>query len=173
VSAIFSDCGMFRLRLDREIDPLLGGIVAALCGVNPSIAGAEANDQTIRKDIGFGRIHGWRRIIKINKFSHVATDVTELRKVADPVGHDNNRYIEEAIREADVFVPCWGPLAKLPLHLRGRWREVVAIAERVGKPMLCFGTAQDGQPRHTLMLAYSTPLVPWSPPTGGEANARG
>jgi hypothetical protein len=165
VSAVFAgpnNC--FRLRLDREVEPLLGGIVAALCGVNPSIAGAEKNDQTIRKDIGFGRIHGWGRIIKVNKFAHVATDVRELRDVADPVGPENDAYIEAAIREADVFVPCWGPLPKLPPRLRSRWREVVAIAERVGKPMLCFGTANDGQPRHTLMLAYSTPLVPWHPP---------
>jgi hypothetical protein len=169
VSAVFlgpNNC--YRLRLDRDIDGLLGaiggGLTAALCGVNPSKAGAEVNDQTIRKDIGFGRIHGWSRIIKINKFAHVATDVRELRSVTDPVGPENDRYIEEAIREADVFVPCWGPLSKLPYRLRGRWREVLAIAERVGKPILCFGTVNDGQPRHTLTLAYSTPLVPWEPP---------
>lgn len=165
MSAVFAgpnDC--FRLRLDREVDPLLGGMVAALCGVNPSIAGAEANDQTIRKDMGFARIHGWGRIIKINKFAHVATDVRELAGVDDPVGPENDAYIEQAIREADVFVPCWGPLAKLPQHLRHRWLEVVAIAERIGKPMMCFGTTQDGQPRHTLMPAYSTPLIPWNIP---------
>jgi hypothetical protein len=164
MSAVFSPCGTFRLRLDRDVDPLLGGQVAALCGVNPSKAGVEANDHTIRKDIGFSRIHGWARFIKINKFAHVATDVRELAGVADPVGPENDRYIEQAIREADVFVPCWGPLAKLPRRLRGRWLEVLAIAERVGKPIMCFGTAQDGQPRHTLMLAYTTPLIPWSRP---------
>lgn len=164
MSAVFAGDGCFRLRLDREIDPLLDGAVAALCGVNPSIAGAEANDQTIRKDIGFGRVQGWRRIIKINKFAHVATDVRELASCADPVGPDNDAYIEQAIREADLFVPCWGPLTKLPKRLRGRWREVLAIAERVGKPIMCFGTSQDGQPRHTLMLPYSTPLVQWSAP---------
>jgi hypothetical protein len=165
VSAIFAgpnNC--YRLRLDREVDPLFGGLVAALCGVNPSIAGAEANDQTIRKDIGFARIHGWSRIIKINKFSHVATDVRELRDAPDPIGPENDAYIEAALREADVFVPCWGPLTKLPRRLRNRWRDVVAIAERVGKPMLCLGTANDGQPRHTLTLAYSTPLIRWNPP---------
>jgi hypothetical protein len=164
MSAVFSPCGTYRLRLDREVDPLLGGPVATLCGVNPSIAGAEANDQTIRKDIGFGRIHGWSRFIKINKFAHVATDVRGLANAVDPIGPENDAYIEAAIREADVFVPCWGPLEKLPRRLRGRWREVLAIAERIGKPILCFGTAQDGQPRHTLMLAYSTPLVKWEPP---------
>ena len=166
MSAVFAgpnDC--YRLRLDREVDPLLDGKVAALCGVNPSKAGAEANDHTIRKDIGFSRVHGWKRFIKINKFAHVATDVRELVGVVDPVGPDNDAYIEAAIREADIFVPCWGPLSKLPKHLRSRWLEVVAIAQSVGKPIYCFGTAKDGQPLHTLTLAYSTPLVPWNPPT--------
>lgn len=53
-------------------------------------------------------------------------------------------------------------LAKLPKDLRGRWRDIVYMAMKVQKPLMCFGTAQDGQPRHTLMLAYSTPLVEWS-----------
>jgi hypothetical protein len=161
---VFSPCGLYRLELRREVDPLIGGKTAALCGVNPSDAGAENNDQTIRKDMGFGRIHGWGTIIKINKFALVSTDVRGLRDAPDPVGPDNDRYIEEAMREADVFVPCWGPLNKLPSRLRTRWREIVAIAERVGTPMLCLGTAKDGQPRHTLMLAYATPLEPWIPP---------
>lgn len=33
-----------------------------------------------------------------------------------------------------------------------------------GRPLYCFGVAKDGQPRHTLMLAYDTPLVPWRAP---------
>lgn len=164
MSAVFSDCGLYRLELRRDVDPLLSGSTAALCGVNPSMAGAEANDQTIRKDIGFARLHGWSCIIKINKFAHVATDVRELASCADPVGPDNDRYIEAAFREADIIVPCWGPLTKLPKRLRNRWREIAAIADRLGKPMMCFGTANDGQPRHTLMLAYATPLIPWERP---------
>src|SRR5690242_17608554 len=76
VSAVFSEggeeTGLFRYRLDRHVQD--DGIVAALCGVNPSTAGAEANDQTIRKDLGFARIHGWRQIIKVNKFAFRATD---------------------------------------------------------------------------------------------------
>lgn len=164
MSAIFSDCRLYRLELRRQVDPLLGGPTAALIGVNPSIAGAEANDQTIRKDIGFARLHGWGQIIKVNKFARIATDVRQLAAVGDPVGPENDRYIEAAMREADVVIPCWGPLAKLPKRLRGRWTEIVAMADWVGKPLMCFGTANDGQPRHTLMLAYATPLVPWKRP---------
>lgn len=166
MSAVFSVGGeekaLFRWRLDRPVQET--GIVAALCGVNPSTAGAEKNDQTIRKDLGFGLRLGWRRIIKVNKFAFRATDVRDLANAFDPIGDENDIYLSQAFAEADIIVPCWGPLSKLPKRLRRRYIEVCRLAERAGKPILCFGTANDGQPRHTLTLGYDTPLVPWSRP---------
>jgi len=166
MSAYFSDggeeAGLFRWWLERNTNE--EGITAALVGVNPSTAGATNNDHTIRKDLGFAARNGWRRIIKVNKFAYRATDVTELRLALDPIGPENDRWIAKAFDEADVIVPCWGPLAKLPKGLRRRWLEVLRLAERSGKPIMCLGTSSDGQPRHTLMLAYETPLVPWSKP---------
>ena len=158
-SAILSPCSLFRYRLEREVSH--EGLVAAILGVNPSTADAEIDDHTIRKDMGFARRFGWRKIIKGNKFAFRATDVRELRRAHDPVGPENDTHLERIMRDADIVVAAWGPLAKLPPQLRSRWREVVAIADRVGKPLHCFGTAKDSQPRHTLMLAYNTPLLPW------------
>lgn len=161
-SAIISECGRYRYRLERDLGQ--PGPVAAILGVNPSIADATVNDPTIRKDMGFGRRLGWSRIIKGNKFAFRATDVKALRSAADPSGPLNMDHLAQIMLEADIVVAAWGPLAKLPTALRGQWREVVAIAARLGKPLHCFGTAQDGQPRHTLMLEYVTPLVEWRPP---------
>lgn len=166
MSAMFSEGGeaeaTYRWLLYRDVLP--EGIVAALCGVNPSWAGAEKNDQTIRKDLGFARIHGWRRIIKCNKFAYRAQDVRVLAGAFDPIGPENDDYLRQAFDEADVLVPCWGPLSKLPKRLRRRYIEVHRLMERTGKPILCLGTAKDGQPLHTLTLAYETPLTPWSRP---------
>jgi hypothetical protein len=162
-SAVFSPCGTWRLRLDRECGgtgPVIAGIM-----VNPSKAGAEVNDHTVMKWFGFSRILNAKRFILANKFAHVATDVKELRHVADPVGPENDRYIEQVLRDADVHIVAWGPLAKLPPGLRNRWRDVVAIADKVGCRLMCWGTAQDGHPRHPLMLAYSTPLIEWRRPS--------
>jgi hypothetical protein len=157
-SAILSVCELYRWRLERVIGD---GPTAAILGVNPSTADAEIDDQTIRKDMGFARRLGWGRIIKGNKFAFRAKDVRALRTAADPIGAENDAHLEAIMRGADVVVAAWGPLAKLPPNLRGRWKAVVAIAERVGKPLMCWGTAQDGQPRHPLVLAYDTPLEPW------------
>jgi len=162
VSAIISTCGRYRTRLEREVSEQ--GIVAAIFGVNPSTADATENDATIRKDIGFAQRNGWRRIIKGNKFSYRAADVRQLAKCIDPTGPDNDAHLLQIMRDADILVAAWGPLTKLPKHLRGRFKVLVRMAESVGKPFYCFGTAKDGQPRHTLMLAYSTPLELWRAP---------
>jgi hypothetical protein len=159
MTAILSPCRAHRMRLDREVSN--AGLVAALIGVNPSVADATTNDPTIRKDIGFARRLGWRRVIKANKFTYRATDVRELASCAAPNHPDADDALRGIFADADVLVPCWGPLAKLPKRLRDRWIEVTAMMAEAGKPVMCFGTARDGQPRHTLMLAYTTPLVPW------------
>lgn len=160
MSAVLSPCGLHRMRLDRDVD-LLGGLTAALCGVNPSTAGPIENDATIRKDMGFARRLGWSRIIKANKFTYRATDVRELAGCAQPNHPTADDYLREIFAEADVLVPCWGPLTKLPKRLRGRWIEVTRLMRESGKPIMCLGTALDGQPRHTLMLPYETPLTEW------------
>lgn len=162
MSAIFSPCETWRYRLERDLGR--DGPTVALFGVNPSTAGVVVNDATIRKDIGFGQRHGWGRIIKGNKFAFRSTDIKGLRTAPDPVGPENDAHLEQIMRDADLHIACWGPKAKLPRELRMRWRKVVRIADRVGCKLLCFGTANDGQPLHTLMLAYDTPLVPWEQP---------
>lgn len=165
MSAVISECGSFRLRLDRDVRPLCGGPVVALIGVNPSTANATENDATIRKDLGFGELLGWSRIIKANKFAYRATDVKQLRRAEDPIGPDNDFYLRQIFAEADILIPCWGTLAKLPKSLRNRWRSVAVMMFEPGKPVMCFGTAKDGHPRHTLMLPYATPLETWDCPT--------
>lgn len=160
-SAIISPCLLYRYRLERDLGR--DGPAVMIASVNPSTADAEKNDQTIRKDMGFGARLGWGRLIKVNKFAFRAKDVKALRTAADPIGPENDKHLEQAMRDADLHIVAWGPLSKLPDRLRSRWRAVVKIAETVGCPLHCFGTASDGQPLHPLMLAYATPLVEWKP----------
>jgi len=162
MSAIISDCAMFRYRLERQVSAI--GPVALIIGVNPSTADASVNDATIRKDIGFAKRHGWGRILKGNLFAYRATDVRKLATAVDPRGPECDEHLAHMMSDADVIVAAWGPTAKLPKPLRNRWRDIAAMSDTVGKTLHCFGVAQDGQPRHTLMLAYDTPLIPWVRP---------
>ena len=168
-TVIFSPCGTFRYRLERSLGQ--DGPVVAILGVNPSTATADIDDQTIRKDVGFGRRLGWSHIIKGNLFAFRATDVRELRTAADPVGPDNDNHLEQIMRDADVIVAAWGAKAKLPWLLRNRYLRIRRISERVGKPLMCWGQTKDGSPRHPLMLAYTTPLELWYDGTAGRFQA--
>lgn len=171
MSAVFSEDGKHRYLLERDVVALqLTGCPApdparilGLIMVNPSTAGAEVNDPTITRVFGFAQRLGYGKVMVGNKFSHVATDVKELRAASLPSGGTtNDRYLDRIVRECTTLVFGWGPLAKLPKHLRLRWRRVLEIAQAAGKTPMCWGTAADGHPRHPLMLSYDTPLVPWT-----------
>jgi hypothetical protein len=159
VSAVFSACGRYRHRLDRDVQ--LFGLVALLVGVNPSTAGAQQNDNTIAKEIGFAKVHGWSRIIKVNVFDWIATDVRELAQVAQPASAQNRQFVSAAANEADILVPCWGDRTKVPRGLHSAIEAMQALLRAQGKPMVCFGRTAGGDPRHPLMLSYETELVPF------------
>jgi hypothetical protein len=159
-SAVISACGRYRYRLERDL--ARPGRVAACIMLNPSRADAESDDPTLRKCLGFASRLGIGRLIVVNKCAFRATDPKLLRAARDAVGPDNDRHIEQALRDADLHILAWGSLARLPAGLRDRWREVLAIASRVGCPLYCFGVASDGQPLHPLYLPYGRKLVAFS-----------
>ena len=160
MSAVISDCGSYRYRLDRDVDPLLGGPVYAFFGANPSTADASLDDATVRKWRGFVSRWGGSRFIVGNVFAYRATDVRELATCDDPVGRANNDHLEKIADEADVLVPCWGNVTKVPRGLRYHFPVLVSLLHASDKPVMCFGRSKAGDPLHPLMLGYDTPLVP-------------
>jgi hypothetical protein len=161
-SAIISPCGKFRYRLERHGLSGAGGVAWIM--VNPSTADASQDDATIRKVIGFTERLGGGFAVVGNKFAYRATDVRELRTAEDPRGPENNTHLEAIMRSAPIVIAAWGPMAKLPEHLRKRWITVRGIAQRAGVKLMCLGVCGDGHPRHPLMLAYDTPLIEWGGP---------
>jgi hypothetical protein len=118
-------------------------------GVNPSTAedqepGQPAlNDPTVTKIEGFtARYFTGDQVYLGNKFARRATDVRELRGLTleEAIGPDNDRHISRMMagRSRRHVVFAWGPLAKLPAHLRERWRWVwIALAVTLGHQPRC------------------------------------
>lgn len=165
-SAVFSECGTYRYRLDRDVQD--DGLVLAYFGVNGSTAGAEVEDQTTKKWRVFTRQNGGRRYIAGNPFAYRATDVRELARSSDPVGPDNARYLAEIISEADILIPCWGNRAKVPERIRHHLFALKRLLFASGKPIKVFGFTASGDPKHPLMLGYDTPLTDWRAALGKE-----
>ncbi|NPT59683.1 DUF1643 domain-containing protein [Paraburkholderia elongata] len=158
-SAVFSTCGTYRYRLEREV--AMDGPTFAYFGVNPSTADATINDATVRKWIGFTKVNGGRRLIVGNVFAYRSTDVKGLRLAADPYGPDNPMHLKSIIDDADILVPCWGDRKKLDRRLQSNFDWIKARFLLSGKPVMTFGFTSSGDPKHPLMLGYNTPLIDW------------
>lgn len=165
-SALISDCGKYRWRLERHVQE--NGLIFAYFGVNGSTATAVEDDQTVKKWRGFSERNGARGFVVGNVFGYRATDVNELASVADPVGAENAAHIQQIISDADVLVPCWGARGKLPKRLRKHLDDLMAVILASGKPVKVFGLTTSGDPLHPQMLGYATPLVPYEQARGAK-----
>ena len=157
MSAIISQCGSYRYRLEREVS--LEGKVFAYFGVNPSTANASINDATVRKWIGFTKVNGGRSFIVGNVFAFRAKDVNVLSTTSSPCGPDNAQHIQQIIDDADVLVPCWGNQKKVGQEIRHHFNDMMSLLIASRKPIKVFGFTQAGHPKHPLMLGYATELV--------------
>ncbi|WP_244828927.1 DUF1643 domain-containing protein [Caballeronia sp. TF1N1] len=171
MSAVFSSCGAYRFRLERDVQ--MDGLTFAYFGVNPSTADARLDDATVRKWIGFTKVNGGRRFIVGNVSAVRATDVRELsRLLLSPEQYrENLQHLLQIIADADVLIPCWGCRSKVPRHMHNDFDTVLAMLLTSGKPVRHFGLTKGGDPKHPLMLGYNTPMVDWKP-TGRVSHPR-
>lgn len=158
--AVLSTCKFYRYALWRTVSDI--GCTVLYIGVNPSTADHTIDDQTVKKWKGFSKVlpNAPVKLFTVaNLFAYRATDVNTLKGVVDPIGIENDSYINRMIAKADILIPCWGNKSKLPKELRYRITEVENKLKVSGKPVLCFGKTNSGCPKHPLMLGYDTPIV--------------
>lgn len=129
--------------------------------LNPSTATHLIDDQTVRKCEGFTREWGYFSLLIVNLFALRATDPRELRRSPDPVGEYNQQCLDavlcDAARCGDLVVAAWGAHGVLDDAGAEFVRRVPA-----GVTVYCLGTTRNGQPRHPLMLPYSTSRIPYT-----------
>lgn len=115
--------------------------------LNPSTADEQRNDPTIQRCIEFARIWQFGSVEVVNLFAYRATDMKELLKVNDPVGEENDLFIEQAIERCSTIVVGWGTKGTL----LGRDRQVMQLLT-CKKDLYCLGVTKDGHPRHPLYM---------------------
>jgi hypothetical protein len=146
--------GRFRYHLARDT-AVVGGSASdrhlVFVMLNPSIADETTDDHTIRKCRGFASLWGYSGFEVVNLYAFRATDPAELRREGFPIGCENDAWIENVCRGADV-VCAWGGNAE-----KSRARHVFELIRGVCEVKWHLGLTCDGQPRHPLMLGYDTP----------------
>ncbi|MCZ6728239.1 MAG: DUF1643 domain-containing protein [SAR324 cluster bacterium] len=144
--AIFDATGAYRYALTRRWRS--SGRQVAFVLLNPSTADAERDDHTIRRCIGFARAWGFAALEVVNLFAYRATTPVLLKKAAQPIGEDNDRYLLAAQARAGRLVVAWG------IHgpWLGRERVVLGLLSQPGGRLSCLGLTKHGHPRHPLFL---------------------
>lgn len=154
--AVLSADGVYRYTLGRRWSQ--GPRRATFICLNPSTANAEIDDPTVRKCVGFAKRWSMDALTIVNLYAFRATDPARLKRAGFPVGPDNDRSIVAACTGAERIVLAWG--GNVGPGDR-RVLSVVAMLRKEAVQLWCLGRCDNGSPRHPLMLAYETPLIPY------------
>jgi len=117
-------------------------------GLNPSTADEVEDDPTIRRCIGFARSWGYGGLVMTNIFAFRSTDPFFMKKAADPVGPENDKWLGTCAREAELVVAVWGNDGAFG----GRSRHVVEMMMGLGVQLMCLVMTKAGEPGHPLYL---------------------
>jgi hypothetical protein len=156
--ATLSPDGVYRYTLGRRWGQGARRVVFVM--LNPSTADANVDDPTIRKCVGFSKRWGFDALTVVNLFAFRATKPKVLFDAGYPVGPENDRYIASECATAERVVVAWGAHIQPDyMHARRVVRMLRGLVR--GGELYCLGLTDSGSPRHPLMLAYETPLIPF------------
>jgi hypothetical protein len=153
-SAISSEDRCYRYLLTQRWDdgPLVG-----LIGLNPSTDGEHRHDPGSRRLRGFAKAWGFSGYTTANLYAGVCTDPEYLAEVADPIGPDNDSYIDSLAATHDMIVFAWGVNAN-PGRARTVASRIWRECSRCGGTVAVLGWTANDQPHHPLSMPADTQL---------------
>ncbi len=140
--ADFSPDRLYRYGLHRIWDKTKSP--AMFIGLNPSTADARLNDPTVRRCVRFAKDLGYGGLIMTNAFAFRATSPKALRSINDPVGPDNDSWLQKLSHRAGIVIAAWGNHGAL----NGRGQHIRQLLQNLHH----FGLTGGGEPKHPLYL---------------------
>lgn len=158
-TADISACGRYRFTLTREWDASLPWV--AFIGVNPSVADADIDDPTIRREINFAKAWGFGRLLKMNLYAYRTPYTSELWKAqkrgVDIIGGERNYF--DGINATLAKYECARVIAAWGKNGKSRGQEA---AVRISYQLDCLRINGDGSPEHTLFLPGDLTPIPFN-----------
>ncbi len=112
--------------------------------LNPSRADAVADDHTIRKCLRYTRAWGYSGLVVVNLFAYISSNPSKLRLVSDPVGPQNDEYLDKYLRMTNQCLVAWGAVADEPFVLE----RIQRIRRSLPADVFCLGYTKKGWPKH-------------------------
>lgn len=125
---------------------------ALFIGLNPSTADEREDDPTIRRCKRFAADWGYGAVYMANLFALRATDPKVMLAHDEPVGIDNDVWLQDLARGAGVIVCAWGA------HGGYMQRDTKIMELLAAHDLMCLGTTKEGKPRHPLYIKADKPL---------------
>lgn len=156
--AVLSPCKLYRYSLERWWSPFAwheGGRYVAFTMLNPSTADSVKLDPTVTRCLGFAKSWGYDGLIVTNIFAYRSTDPKKLydcTEFMDPIGPDNNEYIQKIAKQASLVICAWGVHGEL----MDRGRQVVEMLTASEVELYCLGVTKGNHPRHPLYVKGTT-----------------
>lgn len=161
-TAIFSDDMKYRYYLERIWDNKKHAI--AFIMLNPSTATEEVMDPTVKRCYNFAHDWGYGSLIVGNLFALRATNPKELYKSEDPVGGENDKYIQMIHKTTAKTILAWGEHG----NYKDRGAHVYTLIKQLNggawHSPYCLKTTSTGQPMHPLYIKMDTLPKEYSPP---------
>ena len=145
----------YRYRLWRVWDEDAPRVLFIM--LNPSTADELDNDPTVERCERRALSWGFGSVEVVNIFAYRATSPDDMKRQDDPVGPENDFYIQQAVQDAYMIVCAWGAHGN---HLN-RAAEVIAMLGELGITCHCLGTTADGNPKHPLYVSYHVAPQPF------------
>lgn len=139
-SAVLSACRRYRYELRRTWDPSRPAVL--FIGLNPSTANARQDDNTSRVCINYARHWHFGTLLLGNLFALRSRYPVTLRSTSDPIGPENDGFLERLARQAALVVCAWGDAGAL-LGRDARVLELLADPH-------CLVRLKSGRPGHPL-----------------------
>lgn len=150
--AVFSSCYRYRYILTRSWGKSKPIVFVML---NPSRATAYENDATIRRCMSFASIWGYNQLAVVNLFAFRTPKSKDLFIEDDPIGPENNDYIQKATLSAEIIIAGWGVNGS---HGK-RDAQVLSI---LPKNLFYLRLTKNGHPSHPLYLPRTCQPMPWA-----------
>jgi hypothetical protein len=117
----------------------------AWIGLNPSTADEFLLDRTLVTVCRYSRHWGFSEVVMLNLFAFRATDPSELKRVSDPIGPDNDKHLLIEVRNVERVIACWGDHGRF-LGRDGQVSDLLCVSLR------CLTRNRSGAPHHPLYL---------------------
>lgn len=158
--AVLSPCRTWRYALWRDTDALVGEGTVLFVGLNPSTADERADDATIRRCVRFARDWGFARLAMGNAYALRSTDPAGLAEADDPVGPENDDWLQKLAGDALQTVVAWGASKHLTVEREEAVLKILTYGGSLGVD--CLGQTAQLRPLHPLYLSAATRPRPFA-----------